>query len=204
MSRKDFEVEEGKEIVGRTIVGGRPAARRKRKVRVPIGIEKVLVRAAANETFRKRLLDERETTLASLAGELSPTELQVLKSIPDGILEGMIRNIDLKKHGKRRFMKGVVAAALLTTAATGVLGCEVSEDHSKGISPDELEDTVVETVVAPDATSRGIEPDEDVFVVEDSFDIKGITPDIAAEADVLEVPDLPAPTGIMPDVEEPQ
>jgi hypothetical protein len=202
MSGKDFEVEEGKEIVGRTIVGGRPAARRKRKVRVPIGIEKLLVRAAANEEFRRRLLDERDATLASLEGELSPTESQVLTSIPTPTLEGMIRNIDLQRHGKRRFMKGVVAAALLTTAAAGTLGCEVFETQTKGISPDELEDVVTETVVAPDATSRGMEPDEDVLVVEDSFDIKGITPDMEEEADVIEVPDLPAPTGIMPDTEE--
>jgi len=204
MSGKDFEVEEGKEIVGRTIVGGRPAARRKRKVRVPIGIEKVLVKAAADDGFRRKLLDDRQAALDALSYELSPTERQVLASIPDLTLQGMIDSIDLKKHSKRRFMRGVLAAALLTTAATGVLGCEVSEDHSKGISPDELEDTVVETVVTPDATSRGIEPDEDVLVVEDHLATQGVTPDLAPEADVLEVPDLPAPTGIMPDTEEPK
>jgi hypothetical protein len=204
MSRKEFELEEGQEVVRKTIVGGRPAARRKHKVKVPIGIEKVLVRAAADSEFRDRLFGERQATLDSLSSELSPTELKVLTTIPEATLQGMINSIDLQRHGKRRFMKGVVAATLIATAATGVLGCEVFEVQTKGISPDEIEDTVTETVVTPDATSRGIDPDEDVLVVEDNFATQGVGADLEFEVDVIEVPDLPAPTGIMPDVEDPQ
>ena len=202
MSRKKFDLEEGQEVVRKTIVGGRPAARRKHKVKVPIGIEKVLVRAAADSEFRNLLFTTRQAALDSLQGELSPTELQVLISIPEATLEGMIHSIDLQRHGKRRFMKGVVAAALVASAATGVLGCEVSEDHGKGISPDMIDDTVTETVVTPDATSRGIDPDEDVLVVEDNYATQGATADFYSEPDVIEVSDLPAPTGIMPDMEE--
>ena len=204
MSQKKFDLEEGQEVVRKTIVGGRPAARRKHKVKVPIGIEKVLVRAAADSEFRDRLFGERQATLDSLSSELSPTELKVLTTIPEATLQGMINSIDLQRHGKRRFMKGVVAATLIATAATGVLGCEVFEVQTKGISPDEIEDTVTETVVTPDATSRGIDPDEDVLVVEDNFATQGVGADLEFEVDVIEVPDLPAPTGIMPDVEDPQ
>jgi hypothetical protein len=206
MSQKKFDLEEGQEVVRKTIVGGRPAARRKHKVKVPIGIEKVLVRAAADSEFRDRLFGERQATLDSLHDELSPTELKVLTTIPEGTLHGMIQSIDLQRHGKRRFMKGVVAATLIATAATGVLGCEVSESQPAGIlAEDIIMDTVTETVIKPDVTiNAGISPFNEVFVVEDNSAPQDASTDLEPEADVIEVPDMPSATGIMPDVEDPQ
>ena len=65
-----IEVEEGKEVVRRTIVGGRPLARRKRTLKVPVGIEKVLCRAAADPAFRAALLDRRPQLMAALGTQV--------------------------------------------------------------------------------------------------------------------------------------
>lgn len=195
MSGKDFDVEEGQEVVGRTIVGGRPAAYRKRRLRVPIGIEKVLVRAAADEEFRRMLLSDRERALTELGDDLTPTERTVLTTIPRESLLQMVGNIDLQRHGKKRFMRGVLTAALITSTATvSLLGLECC---STGAMPDWPEDIDVrreQTVDAPTMDSRGVQPD--VTYVEDV-----IKPD-SNEPDVIDFSDLPAPGGILPDMDE--
>jgi len=102
--------------------------------RVPIGIEKVLCRAAGDDDFRRRLFSHREETLASLGETISPGERGVLESIPDASLRTMVGNIDLKKHPRRRFMKAVVAATFVTAAATTAVGCFMPV--STGAGPD--------------------------------------------------------------------
>ncbi len=202
MSRKDYEVEEGREIVGRTIVGGRPAAHQRRKVRVPIGIEKLLVRAAADGDFRQRLQDDRAAVLAELGDELTPVERSVLSTIPEESLLQMVRSIDLERHTKKRFMRGVVNAALVTSAASAVLSCHVQDGQGKGCFPDQPDepDIRVEEVNVEDFASRGVRPDDLVAVEE----VLKPTDQKEEPADVIEVPDLPAPTGIMPVIEEPE
>jgi hypothetical protein len=196
MSGDDFEVEEGQEIVGRTIVGGRPAAHRKRKVRVPIGIEKVLVRVAADEAFRAGLMARRKETLNNLGDDLTTTERSVLSTIPDESLKQMIANIDLKRHSRKRFMKGVVAAVFLTSAASAtILGLDGCGSGVQSDWPDEQDNSWVETVTTPMADSAGVRPDE-VGAIEDV-----VKPD-TQPADIIEVPDGPATKGIQPDIEE--
>jgi hypothetical protein len=196
MSNDDFEVEEGQEIVGRTIVGGRPAAHRKRKVRVPIGIEKVLVRAAADEAFRDGLLGRRKETLDNLGEDLTATERSVLSTIPDDSLNQMIANIDLRRHSRKRFMKGVLTAALITSAATAtIIGNECCSTGATGDWPEDVGNPFEERVDVPTVDSAGARPD-DVTEVEDV-----IKPD-SQPADIIEVPDSPATKGIQPDTEE--
>ena len=88
-----FEVEEGQEVVRRTIVGGRPRARMKRKVSIPIGIEKVLVRAAGDEAFRSALFEDREQALGSSGYTLLDSERGILRSVPDTALARPIRDL---------------------------------------------------------------------------------------------------------------
>jgi hypothetical protein len=198
MSTDEFEVEEGREVVRQTIVGGRPLARRARSIRVPIGVEKVLVRAAADPVFRHRLFTDRAAVLAQLGGDLSQTEAAVLAGVPAGTLTEMVNRIDLKGHGNGRFMKGVVAAALVTSAASALLGCDALDGQSKGCRPD-----------VPDTTEARVQdwsPNAGVDIqVEDlgqrgrdgaaSPDAQDATP----ASDVIEVDQLPAPGGILPD-----
>ena len=202
MSDKKLEVEEGQEVVRHTIVGGRPRARRKRKIRIPIGIEKVLCRAAADPTFQQTLLDDRTATLASLETELTKTELAILTSIPAASLTEMIFRIDLERHSRRKFMRGVVAATLAAaTAGLGVLGCGTAEPEEVygggGIAPDTptdiLDTTNTQDTLAEDGTDLA-EPD--VVESEDANVYAGIPPD---PADVVEYQDHMAAGGILPD-----
>ncbi len=207
MGNDEFEVEEGKEVVRRTIVGGRPLARRTRTIRVPIGVEKVLVRAAADASFRLRLFEDRAAALRPFSCELSSTEADMLTGIPTEMLREMVGRIDLNRHAKGRFMKGVLAAALAASAST-LLSCDATEVHTKGVLADEVD--VVYDRSAPDA---GAIPGADVAV--DDFALRagenvlpsdiqdssnpGEVSDGGRAPDEIDVEVLPAPGGILPD-----
>lgn len=206
----DFEVEEGREVVRRTIVGGRPRAREKRKIRVPIGLEKVLCRAAGDAAFRQALLLDRDRAVDEAGWELLPTERAVLGSVPAATLETMIASIDVQQHGRKRFMAGVMAAAFAATALATDGGCVVT-----GSEPDEPPGDVVEDVafgdaaatrdatIVPDADpSRGISPDSVVWDIGEPVPA-GILPDAWADSgapDIITMPDITAEEGIRPDI----
>ena len=116
-------IEEGTESVRRTIVGGRPLDRRRRKVRIPIGIEKVLCAAAADREFREQLLMARAEALQGTGLDVSPSEAMILCSVSEDALRTMIENIDLKRHRRRRFFRGIAAASLAATTATISINC---------------------------------------------------------------------------------
>lgn len=128
METRELEVEEGKEVVRRTIVGGRPFTQHTRKISVPIGIEKLLCRAAAMPELKRGLLSNPTDTMSPFSEELSVGERTILSSIPAATLLRMIEHIDLKRHAKRQFMKAVVAATLVAGAGSAVTGC-YAEGH---------------------------------------------------------------------------
>jgi len=208
MMGKDFEIEEGKEVVRRTIVGGRPLARRKRKIRIPIGIEKVLCKAAVDPVFRVALFDDREQALARQGDELTEEEREILKSIPSENLASMVERIDPRKHTKRRFMKGVMAATLAAmTAGAAPLACDDSpKEKDTTAQPDHawaggmMADWVPKDEGGPaldvqETQADTAEVQADVLESEDTFASNGIVPD----PDVIDVQDNYATKGILPD-----
>ena len=215
MGGNDFEVEEGKEVVGRTIVGGRPRVRHKKKTRVPIGIEKLLCRAAMDVGLKRALLDDRDAVLASLGNEVSETESVILRSIPADTLALMIERIDVKKHARKRFMRGVVAASLLAASTMVADGCIPA---ATGAEPDWPDEDVMtqETLVEQDAAGVGTGENLDIGVPDnfgtsdlgpaDTFEVEtmpvdtGISPDLVEDADVVETDEM-AVGGITPDAE---
>jgi len=128
MSRDDWEVDEGQEVVRRTVGRGHPMDRLRRTVKIPIGIEKLLFRAAGDPGLRERLMADRGNALAEFQEELSPSEVAILTTVPPEALNAMIANIDLKQHGRRRFFRGVAAASLAATTALGAAGCNGEVD----------------------------------------------------------------------------
>jgi hypothetical protein len=193
---RDFEVEEGREVVRRTIVGGRPRAREKRKIRVPIGLETVLCRAAADTGFRAALLADRGAALDAAGVELLASERAVLDSVPEPVLAGMIGRIDVQRHGRGRFMRGVLAATFAATAVLGIAECNCA-GGDRADWPEDL-DVGAATMDVPDDTdpSRGISPDIPFLIDAPEPPSDGIRPDVI-EIDVGE----PMPAGILPDVE---
>jgi len=173
-------------------------------MRIPIGIEKVLCRAAAEPEFEKALLDDRAKALESLKSHLSGTEAAILSSIPAATLAEMIRRIDLERHSRRRFMRSVVAATLAAaTAGWGALGCEGETDSEEinrygGMAPDPPED-LVEQEDAADATEEEVTEQQDTYVEPEDVAMRaGIPPD---ESDIIEYQDHMAAGGILPDTD---
>jgi hypothetical protein len=208
MSR-DFEVEEGREVVRRTIVGGRPRAREKRRIRVPIGLEKVLCRAAGDPRFRAALLADRGAAVEASGFELLASERAVLDSVPVSVLGAMIGRIDVRRHGRGRFMRGVLAATFAATTTLAVQACDTAAQPA-GITPDDAGFDVADVqqvmadvgvTVSDDVDpSRGISPDEpDVLVLPDFNADEGMRPDIVFGPDVFVEPDIMADGGVRPD-----
>ena len=205
---KDYEIEEGRETVRRTIVGGRPIDRRRRKVRIPIGIEKVLCTAAGDPEFREQLVMARADALPGTGLEVSAAEAMILGSVSEDALRTMIDNIDLKRHRKRRFFRGIAAASLAATTATACIG-ENETALSGGAAPDPPDgaawDAITE-VVDTTAPAEGIDLDLIPSVDAGSWpDLpqNEITPadisEVVADVDVIEGHDGFAPGGVMPD-----
>jgi hypothetical protein len=176
-----FEVEEGQEVVRRTIVGGRPRARRKRKIAIPIGIEKLLARAAGDKAFKRALLANRYVAVEAQGFSLVDSERAILESVSDAVLGTLIGRIDLKRHAKRRFMKGVATAAFATVAMTTGVACE----NSTIVGSTDTVGEQVDTSEVMSSVGSDVQPD---------------VPEIFPDAGVDIQPDVPPNAGVSPDV----
>jgi hypothetical protein len=176
------EIEEGTESVRRTIVVGRPMDRRRRKVRIPIGIEKVLCAAAGDREFREQLLLARADALAGTGLKISDAEAMILKSVSEAALRTMIENIDLKRHKKRRFFRGIAAASLAATTATACIG-ENEMAAGGGAAPD-WPDTVSDVGLASDQVET---PPDTIELLDGPMDSAGNLADEITPLDVAEM-----------------
>lgn len=188
-----FEVEEGQEVVRRTIVGGRPQARRKRRIAIPIGIEKLLTRAAGDAAFRKALMADRYLAVEAQGFVLADSERAILESVSDAVLGTLIGRIDLKRHAKRRFMKGVAAAAFATAAMTTNVACNALESQSAGIGPDVVQDAV-DTSEVMSSVGSDVQPDvPELFQdagVDIQLDVEQVYPDAGVDFGPPDLPDV--------------
>ena len=205
------EIEEGTESVRRTIVGGRPIDRRRRKVRIPIGVEKVLYRAAADRVFREQLLMGRAEALPGTGLEVSGAEAMILRSVSDDALRTMIEAIDVKRHRKRRFFRGIAAASLAATTALGTASCGEEEMAVAGGAapdwPDAAGDSISD-VMHPDRIEQDLLPPVDAGSWPElppdeitPLDVPDMTAGVdIKDPDVVEGHDGFAPGGVMPDM----
>jgi hypothetical protein len=91
------------------------------QARVTVGVEQVLYRAATDPAFRNALLQDRTAALEELS--LTPVEATILQGADRSALERMIDGVQMREHGRRRFMQGVAAvAAGVATGAVVVTG----------------------------------------------------------------------------------
>jgi hypothetical protein len=121
--------EGGQELVRNTLTRGQPLPRRKLKLAIPIGIEKLLARAAGDPAFRRALTRDRYAAVTAAGFALGDSERAILESVSVAMLDTLISRIDLKRHSKRRFMKGVAAAAFAAAALTAGAACS-SDEHA--------------------------------------------------------------------------
>ena len=188
-------------------VRSRPIDRRRRKLRIPIGIEKVLCRAAADRQFQEQLLMARADALTGTDLQVSRSEAMILASVSEDALRTMIENIDLKRHRKRRFFRGIAAASLAATTVLGTVSCGEGEyGTAGGAAPDwpETVDAVVDTASRADVVEveeamdvgewSDMPPEvqtdpPDIIEVENAVDVGnwGDLPDVLPPLDVIEV-----------------
>jgi hypothetical protein len=139
------EFEEGDAGVRTTVVGGRPRKRSTATIRIPIGIERILYRAAVDPKFREQLHADRDSAIRSSGIRLLPSERMIIATVNDNALDSMIDRIHPEMHGKRRFMQSVAASFITLATGTAVLTC--TEQACGGIEPDQdfLKSDIVET-----------------------------------------------------------
>ncbi|MFH1434430.1 MAG: hypothetical protein ABIJ56_01820, partial [Pseudomonadota bacterium] len=185
-NKEKVEIKEGREYVGKTIVGGRPLRRPKRILSIPVGIEKVLYKAAVDPAFKKLLVADRMKAVESESMGLSPSEVLIFRNVSDSALRTMIGRIRPKKHGRRKLMKAVAAAVVTLATGTASISCDEGLGTSDGISPDvpmDYSDIDVAGDMAdiPDDLNDTLDvPDDGMDVVGDTADIP---PDVADEPD---------------------
>jgi hypothetical protein len=160
----DVTVEDGSEVVSKTIVGGRPRRRKSYAVNIPAGIEKILYLASTDRAFKARLLEDRSGAIEGRRISLTATESAVLGSVSNETLGNMIDQIRPRMHGKRRFMRAVAGED--EGPAPGDVVTETEETF----------DTVGDTSDTPPDPYE-VQPDLPMDVTE-TFPDAGVEPDL--------------------------
>jgi hypothetical protein len=161
-----------------TIVGGQPRRRPKNRgtMEVPVGVEKLLYRAAQDPEFKEKLLQAPAAVAAEAGIGLRPSEVAMLGVVPPAALEQMIANIEPDNPRRRKFM-GLVAAAAASLAA-GTAGCDNPADPADGATGSDSDVATDSDTVYHDSgwiNAGGVDADMDVDV---DMDV-----DIDADAD---------------------
>ena len=132
-------------------------------MKVPIGIEKVLYRAAADPEFKDLLMRDRAGALDGARLRLTATEQGILGSVPKPALARMIERIDTRAHGRGKVMKTVAAVALAATTALAAVDCVMPV--ATGAAPDlpdsgvsDAGETVIMDGTADHDATRGSRP----------------------------------------------
>jgi len=140
-------------------------------------MEKLLYLAAMEPEFRGALLAgsaDRGEVVAARGLEMRPSELSMLRMIPEEQLRANIDGLDTSGANleRRTFLRAVAASAMAASAAGAVSGCS-DDDDKPGVD-------------------QGVMP-------KDHGASRGISPDMPAADKKVKVPDQgPAPTGIRP------
>ncbi len=119
---------------------------------VPIGLEKLLVRAAGDEGLRDLVLRDRVAALERMNISLTDSEAGMLAAISDGMLEKLIGRFDLTPSRVKPFARRVTA-----TVATGLLLSVNSACVAGGAPPHDVRDLEADT-----ETDEGAEVGSDV------------------------------------------
>ncbi|MFH1434133.1 MAG: hypothetical protein ABIJ56_00315 [Pseudomonadota bacterium] len=166
----------------------------KRKISIPVGIEKVLYRAAIDPAFRDLLLADRKKAVESEHMMLSPSEMTILGNVSASALRIMIDRIKPLGHGRKKFMKSVAAAVVTLASGTAAIACDCQHSTCGGIMPDYYEDRV--DLMEEQDIIDGVRPDVPEEVVE--------TADVPDDSEFItsEPTDVPQDEAVAPDGED--
>jgi hypothetical protein len=174
---------------------------------VPIGVERVLLHAAVDPSFKQALLADRQAALLAHEVALRPSERAMLLAIPTEQLAAAIEGMDPSPANvqRRSFMR-VVAASAMTIAAAESVGCGSDTDQGPNPPQDAGPDFPAATGSRPDWPDTGPAQDtaaadgtaQDAAATDATGDAVSDAPSDAAEDDLPFGPDMSA-TGIRPD-----
>jgi len=117
-----------------TIVGRRPPGDDAR-VEVPIGIERVLRRAAADPRYRARLRTDCDGALQASGLALTSAERAILLAAPPEQLDAMVAQLAPTSPSRRSWLRRLAAAAaIVVCGAVTQPGCE--GPVATGVQPD--------------------------------------------------------------------
>jgi hypothetical protein len=141
------------------IKGERRWKRARRRIEIPVNVERVLLRASGDPEFRARLLGNRR---ASLEDErLTPSERGMLEAMPASTLELMVEGLAPVGRSPSRFARQVAAAV----AGSMIISVAACEQTTRGAEPDldtsteDVADTADVEDSSSDSMSWGARPD---------------------------------------------
>lgn len=108
-------------VVRTTIVGGRPPGSGQPLGSIPRGIEILVKKAAVDPEFKSVLLARRESAADEIGLELAPTEVMMLRAVPNEQLEAIVGRTRVPDEHRRAFL-GKVAAVMLAALGVHPLG----------------------------------------------------------------------------------
>jgi hypothetical protein len=135
----------------------------KRKLQVPVGLEKLLFVAAGDEAFKERLLADPSAVATEAGVTLRDSESAMLSAITPAALDAMIASIVPENPRRRRFM-GLVAAAAASLAAgtvSGSCGDDDSDDDDTDTGTGDTDTVDTETEGGWDGATADTDVDGD-------------------------------------------
>lgn len=196
---------------GTSIVGGQPPGPGRRRLDgIPVGVERVLFRAAIDPAFREAVIASRDAATAGF--NLTGSERTMLRLAPAAQLRAAISAVDPSPEslGRRRLLRTVAASVLAVAAGTAAPACDPGNEPIK-VPPDMTNTTFPDLGVAPDIAQPhfpdlgmvpvDLAPGPDLVpadLVRPSFPDLAVPPDQALPPDLLRpiFPDL----GVPPDM----
>ena len=162
----------------------------KRKIQVPVGLEKLLYVAARDDSFKARLLADPSAVAAEAGVALRDSEVAMLSAITPVALDAMIASLVPENPRRRKFMGLVAAAAASLAAGTVAAGCgddDDDDDTDTGTDDTDTVDTETETgwEGATSDTDVDTDTDTDTDTVETDTETgyDGIDPDASVDGD---------------------
>jgi len=108
----------------------------KARLDVPVTLEHVLLRAAADDDFRRELIDTPVEAIARAGMRLTGSEAALVRSLSPDALAAMIRNLNPERQRNKRFARAVATAAMV--GGMLVASCDSNDTDAKagGAAPD--------------------------------------------------------------------
>ena len=168
----------------RRIKGARTRSTSRVDREIPINLERIMLRAVGDETFRALLVEDPVRAASDGGFELKGTEEAMLAAMDRATIEAMVRRFEAPRARGSGFARGV-AAAVAGSMIISVSAC--GEGTSKGVGPD-----------PPDGVADSTDPVPEVADAADPL------PDVYEEPDADVAVDTPheGSFGVLPDMPE--